>query len=201
MPRSGERLARCKWGHDLTAPGARDLRGVCKLCRRERDRELKARFRAKRRTSPTELRQCPKCGETKPLSEFGDDGYCKQCRAEYFAIWRQVNLEKANSKDIARNQAVRLRCIEGYGGACVCCGETEEVFLQFDHVDGGGREHRTAVRPGYGFYAWIIRNNFPPDLQLLCANCHFAKTKGVACPHERKEAMPDGMEQLTLFAA
>lgn len=35
------------------------------------------------------------------------------------------------------------------------------------------------------FYEWIIRNNFPKDLQILCWNCNMGKNvnKGV-CPHK-----------------
>jgi hypothetical protein len=87
---------------------------------------------------------------------------------------------------------LRLRVLEGYGGCCVCCGETEDVFLQFDHVDGGGVAHRRRVRAGVAFWLWMIKNNFPPEIQVLCANCHAAKSKGVVCPHQRSErSVPD----------
>jgi hypothetical protein len=104
--------------------------------------------------------------------------------------------------DQARNQAIRLRCIEAYGGECSCCGETEFVFLVIDHVNGGGAEHRRQIGAGNALCQWLIKNNFPDGFQVLCWNCNYAKHRLGVCPHQRaKEVAPNGAEQLTLFAA
>lgn len=75
---------------------------------------------------------------------------------------------------------------EHYGNKCSCCGETEFLFLQLDHIDNDGSEHRKAVKSNY-IYAWVRKNNFPDTLQLLCANCNWGKqmNKGV-CPHKQQ---------------
>ncbi len=78
-----------------------------------------------------------------------------------------------------------------YGNRCNCCGETEVHFLSIDHINNDGYKQR-AYRNGkrgywssYRVYEYIIKNNFPTDLQLLCMNCNYGKkqNKGV-CPHQ-----------------
>jgi hypothetical protein len=77
----------------------------------------------------------------------------------------------------------RLQVIEHYGGGCQCCGAIIQEFLDVDHINGDGAKHRRSVN--MHFYDWIIRNNFPSDLQLLCANCNRGKEKFGICPHIR----------------
>lgn len=72
------------------------------------------------------------------------------------------------------------------GGRCACCGETEPSFLTLDHINNDGKKHRKEVgRTGAPFYSWLVKNGFPPGLQVLCANCNMSKeiNKGV-CAHQ-----------------
>jgi len=88
------------------------------------------------------------------------------------------------AKQRAAQQALRDEVIRAYGGwRCRCCGETIPEFLQIDHIDGKGAEHRKEVS-GTQLYQWLRRNNFPPGFQVLCANCNFAKGHYGKCPHE-----------------
>jgi len=84
----------------------------------------------------------------------------------------------------------KLTVIEAYGGKCACCGESEPMFLVIDHKMDDGAEHRSMIgigksKVGSGsiMYAWLIKNEFPKDFQLLCANCNMAKQSG-GCPHQ-----------------
>src|SRR6266550_4283288 len=46
---------------------------------------------------------------------------------------------------------VRQAVLDAYGNSCACCGETEQEFLQLDHIHGGGRAHlRELIRNGKG---------------------------------------------------
>jgi hypothetical protein len=79
--------------------------------------------------------------------------------------------------------------LEHYSGKhphCTCCGETHNIFLTVDHVNGDGAEHRKelGVKGGAEFYRWLIANDFPPGFTILCMNCNFAKGRGFLCPHE-----------------
>jgi hypothetical protein len=85
------------------------------------------------------------------------------------------------------HQRLKVKVINVYGGKCVCCGEDRLPFLSFDHVNGGGRAHRKIAGYGTPFLRWIIRNNYPDMLRILCMNCNMAVHQGI-CPHQLEAA-------------
>lgn len=156
---------------------------------------------------------CTWCRVSKPHSEFGKgkswrDGlytHCRDCvsnkakeryvkdprRKERYAKIHKRNMKKY--KDDAYN---------AYGGyICVCCGDTDELALQIDHVNNNGERHRAEIRKerkttsrgigGYATYRWLKLNNYPPGFQILCASCNFAKHRnGGVLPDHRKRVYP-----------
>lgn len=74
---------------------------------------------------------------------------------------------------------IKEQVFSHYGNKCVTCGEAEILFLQIDHINEDGWEIRKNNRDFLGtkLYKWIIDNNFPKNLQLLCANCNRKKNK------------------------
>jgi hypothetical protein len=76
--------------------------------------------------------------------------------------------------------------IDHYGGKCVCCGETQFEFLALDHINGGGTQHKKEIGTG-ALVEWVIANDFPKDIQVLCHNCNSAKGFYGVCPHQRIE--------------
>lgn len=108
-------------------------------------------------------------------------GLCKQC---HNALPEQ--LTKKRQRYNRWMAGVYEECILAYGGKCSCCGEQERKFLQLDHIEGGGNEHRLTIGGNKGnvqaTYRWLRREEFPPIMQVLCANCHQAKARG-GCPH------------------
>lgn len=71
-----------------------------------------------------------------------------------------------------------------YGNQCACCGEAERSFLALDHVNNDGAQHRRELGAGHVLFRWIIENNFPDTIQLLCHNCNMGKHRnGGVCPH------------------
>jgi len=68
------------------------------------------------------------------------------------------------------------------GHECDCCGESQKLFLQIDHIKGGGRQH--LLEKGHtNQYLWDILENLD-DFQILCANCNIGKyLNGGTCPH------------------
>lgn len=110
---------------------------------------------------------------------------------EYNNKYREKNLEKILEwyerskpkrrlamRDRFRNQ--RQHCIEQYGGKCNCCGESQPEFLAFDHIFGGGNQHRKKIG---NITDWLIRHDYPDTIQLLCHNCNMAKGFYGKCPH------------------
>ena len=66
------------------------------------------------------------------------------------------------------------------GGKCVCCGESNMAFLQIDHInDDGATDRRSGHRRSYSYAS---------PVQVLCANCNYAKHFG-GCPHANREAV------------
>jgi 5-methylcytosine-specific restriction endonuclease McrA len=83
-----------------------------------------------------------------------------------------------------------------YGGKCACCGLDKEKYLQLDHINDDGAEHKKQINANKSInghyvvcmYKWAVKNNYPSNLQLLCANCHQAKTVKKPCTHEDHES-------------
>jgi hypothetical protein len=110
------------------------------------------------------------------------------------------------SLHLARHYAVskshryglKKKVLDHYGNRCACPGCTcdDARFLTVDHTNNDGAEHRRDIKSintgGWGHMAsWIIKNNYPNTLQILCMNCNCAKQwNGGVCPHvtDRLEA-------------
>ena len=98
-------------------------------------------------------------------------------------------------KVYAKNYRIKLKkkIYEVLGNKCNCCGESNEKFLQIDHVNNDGAADRLnfSNKKAYSskkFYCWIIKQGIPKDrYQLLCANCNYGKARnGGICPHKMK---------------
>lgn len=134
-----------------------DGRKVCELCAAKT-----TEYRKKLRLQSRENGNCHRCGFQK-----ADGGAsCKKCR-----------LKRAR-----RRLNARLNTIHMYGGKCVCCGVINHKYMQLDHINGGGNDHRKERSDT--LYVWASKNGYPPILQLLCASCHQAKTLFGGCTLE-----------------
>ena len=152
---------------------------------------------------------CPKCKETKPLTEFYQrknyrwesekhQGYCKSCVSVRTKEHYQKNKSKYQKKESDRRKKLgnvlleqrrearrkyRENVIKQYGGECVCCGETEFKFLAIDHIKGGGRKHLKEIGGASSLIYWLKKNGYPKGFQILCYNCNMAKGLYGKCPH------------------
>lgn len=115
-------------------------------------------------------------------------GLCNTCGARK---WRAENIDRA--RELSRNYYHRLkqRVIDFYSGQCQCCGETALEFLSLHHKNGDGSEHRKTVKSGYQMYRWVVINNFPDSIELLCHNCNMSLGAFGYCPHQTKEINND----------
>jgi hypothetical protein len=95
----------------------------------------------------------------------------------------------------ATNAKTKKECFNAYGGKCVCCGESNLVFLTIDHKYGGGNEHRRQLAndfsrkglkifAGTRMYRWLRTQGWPAEFQILCWNCNMAKRGNSECPHK-----------------
>jgi hypothetical protein len=128
------------------------------------------------RISRTSQGLCFVCGLRPQASPGTKYGKCQECLVK--------NRPKTNS--LTKEYYVKCRhlALEHYGAKCICCGETEEKFLHLDHKDNDGKEHRIQIKGVLS--QWLVTNNFPTDyeIQILCANCHNAKSFYGSCPHQ-----------------
>jgi len=80
----------------------------------------------------------------------------------------------------------RKLILKHYGNKCICCSEKRIEFLAIDHINNDGSILKRKYKIG-DFYNWIIKNNFPKNLQILCHNCNMSKGFYGYCPHEKKQ--------------
>lgn len=125
-----------------------------------------AHYAAWRRRQPS---RCAYCGGSLSARPAANGRTHDQCLENRRVLWH----------------AYMAQVIDGYGGRCACCGETERAFLTIDHVNGGGGQERKGL--GYGnrrLLLKIIKAGFPSEYQCLCFNCNCGRqrTRGI-CPH------------------
>ncbi len=154
------------------------------------------------------LKKCTKCGAIKYRTDFYlqsackngkkyPGGECKSCTMDRRKQYKIDNPEHVFKLDKAYRQKRNIRVKEAvfaaYGGyKCACCGETEKLFLTIDHITNDGANHRRKISgkrttAGLPFYMWLVRNNFPEGLQILCMNCqHGKRMNNGICPHKAR---------------
>lgn len=149
---------------------------------------------------------CARCKTKKSLSEFtprkdrkcGVQSWCRACYRQR----RQDNIKKYKKYEKEYYQKtkhrrslyhkeltikLRKKIIKHYGNKCECCGESKYEFLSIDHISGSGRRNRKMCgNNGTGYYYWIIRNDYPDNLRILCHNCNLSLGFYGYCPHNKE---------------
>lgn len=123
--------------------------------------------------------------------------YCKEWKKKnrdlsnsYHRSYRKQRPKKYRKYDKNKLEKLREDVFSAYGKSCVCCGESEPAFLQIDHINGNGTQHRKEVLKhisGTSFYTWLRSNGFPDGFRTLCSNCNFARGRIGYCPHEKQD--------------
>lgn len=152
------------------------------------------------------ITRCSGCNKVYPTWRGRTDVLCNACRNAHNAAcpicttaFNPVNGQRYCSTACARQSLQtarrgkererRIAALRAYGGsqpACVCCQETQTLFLALDHIDGGGGKHRQETGGG-GFYSWLKRNHYPSGFRILCHNCNMGRQlNGGICPHRQE---------------
>lgn len=132
---------------------------------------------------------CFQCGKRK-LAKHSKSS-CLTClkkiRAYNKSLKGKYNATRAAYGEAWRDKQ-RIDAFNAYGGPeCVCCGENTIEFLELDHINNDGAEHRRELKKSGKWnwiYRWVKRNNYPVGFQVLCCNCNRAKWLYGQCPHE-----------------
>lgn len=130
---------------------------------------------------------CPKCRKEKrdKVAELRRRGICTSDSCGKPVAPGRKLCDKCLKYHRNEHYKLRDQAFAAYGGAvCVCCGETEKVFLCLDHINNDGAQDRRRGRAT--LYRRLRAAKWPPGFQILCHNCNYAKhvTKG-NCPHKR----------------
>lgn len=141
---------------------------------------------------------CPKCSRRKSVEDFypakgkpgGRSWQCSECERAYQRQRRKQRSPKDRAEYLKQREEdsrrLKEEIIQHYGGKCACCGEPELVFLDIDHVRGGGKSHRKIVGFGNKFYRWLKKQGWPKGYQVLCRNCNWSKYVNGVGPHKEK---------------
>lgn len=137
-------------------------------------------------------KQCAKClaqSSTTSLARRAVNKMLGLCRCGRKPPFGKTHCMICSAKAVERRRLgmakYRLLVFSHYGIKCSCplCDINTIEFLTMDHVGGGGRKHMKAVGCGISFYRWIVKNNYPKNLQVLCWNCNCSKSSRLDCPH------------------
>jgi len=115
----------------------------------------------------------------------------KKERIKYQNSWRKKNPDKFNTKQKKwynkTKLSLLLQLLNHYGHKCNCknCPEKNFQFFTLDHINNDGAAHRRALggQSTINTYRDVIKRGFPPDYQILCMNCNWAKGVFGKCPH------------------
>lgn len=160
---------------------------------------LTGKYKKNPRVKTRRFKKCPSCKKYKLLKDYiktkltstGLGTNCKKCHNIYTLKFHHKNRLYKIKKMKNYCQRIKEKAILGYGDKCKCCGESQMEFLTLDHIKGNGAKHRLKLfgrngrlSGGYKMHRWVINNNFPKMIQVLCYNCNCAKGVNKYCPHE-----------------
>ena len=196
--RSNVRNSRKKEGLCISCGNRSPADGLtkCDECRRKQNQST-----SEKRSKRHENGICVRCGINKP---YGTYKICQECRSKEAAIKREKYIEQGLCKNCGANPirhdetVICQKCFERnkknrqkrnqnnwrlildhYGRKCANCNEDNVEFLTIDHVGDDGAEHRRKIGRGSDVLKkWVVKNNFPDTIQILCYNCNCSKNRG-----------------------
>ncbi len=124
---------------------------------------------------------CSRCRHDKPTTEFHRqrDGYfrwCKACRAAYDRAYHKKTWESGvRPAQVAKRRQRNREFIWEYlsDKACMDCGETDIVILEFDHQRN--KEYNISEMSGKTSSLAKILEEMK-KCEIVCANCHRRRT-------------------------
>jgi hypothetical protein len=97
------------------------------------------------------------------------DGYCVLCY-------------NCNSMKVVKNKyllSYKTKVLDNYGGKCLICNEFKVEKLVISRNEKGAEIRRLlGCNSSSVLYRWIIKNDYPPGLEIKCLNCE-SDTKSI----------------------
>ncbi len=100
---------------------------------------------------------------------------CNKRKRRHNSSWNDVPQRQLLRRH-ARDSLYKVKAIQHYGGKCNFCGLVDIRFLELDHIHGGGYIDREHIGGGEKFYRWLVRHDYPRELQVLCGHCNRTKS-------------------------
>lgn len=89
---------------------------------------------------------------------------------EYQRKWYKANKEQADKTAYEWYRSRRTDLINQLGACCNHCGESEQIVLDFDHINNDGAADK---KKGGSILTKVTKE--PQRFQLLCKNCNWKK--------------------------
>lgn len=177
--KTGRRLSYCKVCHLAAHTARADQRkqaGACRMCDRfaSPGKMFCEHHLAKHRAQARQRRDRQR-----------EAGVCVACGCQRPPMPGVTLCELHRYSSRKSYQILRDAIIANYGNKCSNCGEADRNVLQLDHVNNDGAAHRRQLGDKAKVWRWARKNGYPSTLQLLCANCHAAKTITGDCGYRR----------------
>lgn len=131
------------------------------------------------------MQKCYVCGVAKPFTEFNKNktrksGYankCRDCQKKYHAEWYENNRDYKCKKTGVHRKDLTLENRKNLfnffkKNPCVDCGETNIVFLEFDHI----RDKKLNISQMMSSYRWKSVKKEMDKCEVRCNKCHILKT-------------------------
>jgi len=105
----------------------------------------------------------------------GKPKFTKEDKAALNKEYYQTHKQKLDARSNQWRRDKRLALIQELGGKCNCCGESDPVVLDFDHINNdGAKERRETKRTNV--VNILAKGGIDKDrYQLLCKNCNWRK--------------------------
>ena len=172
--------AKARWWAKLSA----DPERLASFNANRREKKAWRSYMKKVRNDPVRFKK-HLARQRKDNAKLREDPEFRKLAVQRAKTWSEKYPERYKECKRNADRRVRAEAVEVYGGKCQCCGETEYLFLELDHIHGNGRAHRREIkRAGASYWRWWRKQGWPPGLRVLCANCHAAITIQGACPHK-----------------
>lgn len=119
--------------------------------------------------------------ETDPNVRKNNAAYVKHKRATDPEYAERAKFYNRRYVDECKEQH-KEACINMYSNGDACCAwcpQADIDVLCLDHINDDGAEwaKRGIPRAGNEFYRWLMRNDYPSGLQVLCASCNMKKER------------------------
>ena len=124
------------------------------------------------------MKECTKCKQTKPFSEFYKrDGikytsYCKACNKARVKSWRKTDEGREKFKQYRNDKVKRVRewLNEQKALGCERCGDRRHYVVDFHHKRPSTKKF--TIGSGYANSNFKMTKEEVAKCIRLCANCH-----------------------------